>query len=294
VTYDGRHVYLVYVDNSYRLHLLWRTPDKEEHFKEVDLPELWSDTPPAVAGGVGDWLTIAFSTGQRLGDSSGSSCQGLQLLATVRDINRPSAWPTGTPPISAHTWPKSVDFGYWVIAPTWIADSAPAGALLRFDNDNILCWRQAGDWGVLHWRMARKWEDHYQESDPRYNAPRVFSTPNSPMEDVSLALCNGNIFLASRTTDSRIILQVMRPYWACTREGRGHVCMEYGPPAGAVDEVAWLLTRCQGKPSLACVELEGGAHPQLAVAYRAIDGRIRVRLLSMDTRFHALNYDNCP
>jgi len=301
VTYDGRNIYLLYVDENHRIHLMYLS-DKARAFEEVDFPDLRTDIRPAIAGGIGDWLTIAFSTSNYLSNLYNTSYSGVQLISTNRDIYRHNAWPTRAFPISNNTWPSSVDYGYWLQVRTEWGQGANSLSMIRVGNDNYLCWRANQSSSALNFRLSRKWEDHFQDPDPLYREPRYFDVydhrgyPGALGHKPSFGVFTNGTFLVSKGDyEDRVIIHSFKVSKECLeRDLYTRTCIGGYQEVGTIEQAAWLTNSINGEPSLGFIEMEGGNHPMLAVAYTDTNNSIRVRLLSIDTLENPLVYTDQP
>lgn len=134
---DDNAIYLVYVDTNKKIHLmqylLWKEdPDLPEanRWKELSFPDIVTEVRPAITGGAEDWLTIAFYNLEN----------GVQKIATNKDVARPSAWPE-----SIH-WEGEIDTG---AQSSWFPIGGVDGTanngfcIARFRGHTVLGWVHA-------------------------------------------------------------------------------------------------------------------------------------------------------
>jgi len=124
---DHRSLYMVYVDSNKKIHLMMYNLYKGEGWTELPFPDVETDVRPAIIGGIENWLTIAFCNQK----------DGVQKIASNKDIERPGAWPSELSISLEGGWNPNVFQNYWfpLYGFTWKTDESMC--LIRYNNYTI-------------------------------------------------------------------------------------------------------------------------------------------------------------
>jgi len=264
---DGKYIYLVYVDENKAIHLMLLNLSKtQEGWQELDFPNTRTEVRPAITGGVGDWLTIAFFEPEH----------GVQKIATNKDILRANAWPSH---LNIHYDPSSGLQNYWIPIYGLTYQTIDNLGIVRFRDRTIVCWEP-------YYHEVAFW---IAEHDGAYLG-YVDKRPSSNIvSGTSLVVSNNTLFITYRDYNGRIAVDSL-----VVSPGYTDIWGIHHPANVWVTQRAWLTETCVGDPNICFTEREQGDHPTLILGWLNADSKLVIRDLSIDTDFNPINYEGHP
>jgi len=278
---DNNAVYLIYVDEQKKIHLmeylLWKEDPalpEADRWKELSFPDIVTDVRPVITGGSGDWLTIVFCNLEN----------GVQKIATNKDVERPNAWPENC-------------FTEGVLSNDMIATAQsswlPIGGvdgrthhglcIVRFRDRTVIGWinddkvsfwaSEGGEWGGYFESVEKPWLWWY-------------GTP-------SLMAFNNTLFLITSGSLEVYNIRIQQwpgffNYYTTNQEGYMVVSQEYRIGEVKIVESCRLTETTVHDPSIA------SWGDSVVLGWLDEDNRLTTRIISIDTALEPISYDGYP
>jgi hypothetical protein len=166
-------------------YLLWKPGVSDENkWTELPFPDIVTEVRPAITGGQGDWLTVAFCDNEN----------GVQRIGTNKDLERSHAWPESIQ-LTSVSDPTAQSF--WKPILGIDMQTIDGLGIIRYQDYTIVSWRTNPFRGVSFW---------FAEHNGMLSGAVTTHLSSHIESGPSLVVFNNSLFIAYRDHLDRIVI----------------------------------------------------------------------------------------